>query len=81
MNWINIAIQGLSYAIEHRKEIAEGAECGIHVLRRIEHLCVHHKTTADELLKAGEQALHEYNDKDKAFWEWNKESNEKQDKS
>ena len=61
MNWISLAVEGLEYAIEHRKEIAQGSECAIHVLRRIEHLCVHHKTTADELLKAGENALHHYN--------------------
>lgn len=61
MNWISLAIEGLEYAIEHKKEIATGAECAIHYLRRVEHKLVQHGTTADHLLVASEKALHEYN--------------------
>ena len=63
MEWVSLAVEGLEYGIEHRKELAKGAECGIHVLRRIEHLAVKHKTTADRILMAAEKALHEYNSK------------------
>ena len=62
MNWISLAVEGLKYAIDHKKEIAEGAELGIHVLRRIEHLCVHHQTTADDILVHADKALHDYNE-------------------
>ena len=65
MSWIQLAVDGLSYAIKHRKQIAEGAEVGIHVLRRIEHLCVKHETTADDLLVKADEALHKYNSEQK----------------
>ena len=61
MNWITMAVQGLSYAIEHKREIALGAEVGIHAIRRLEHLCVKHQTTVDDLLVAADDALHKYN--------------------
>ena len=65
MSWIPIVIDGLQYAIEHKKEIAKDLELGIHVIRRLEHLCVHHKTTVDQLLVHADQGLHEYNQKQK----------------
>ena len=65
MSWINLTIAGLQYALAHRKEIAEGAEVGIHVIRRLEQLCVHHKTDVDTLLVHADKALHEYNQKNK----------------
>ena len=63
MGWISLALEAIKYGINHRKEIAQGAEVGIHVLRRIEHLCVKHKTTADDILMHADAALHEYNTK------------------
>lgn len=65
MNWISIAVDALSYACEHKKEIAHGAETAIHVLRRIEHQIVKHNTTADHLLVVADKALHEYNQQEK----------------
>ena len=50
-------VSALAWAAEHRKELAEGAEIGIHLIRRIEHLCVHHETTADKVLVAAGDAL------------------------
>ena len=64
MGWISAAVEGLSWAIQHKKQVAGGAEVAIHVIRRIEHLCVKHQTTADDLLMAAEKGLHEYNQKD-----------------
>ena len=63
--WIQLAVEGLTYAVEHRKELAEGAEVGIHVIRRLEHLCVKHTTTVDELLVSADHALHVYNENQK----------------
>lgn len=61
MNWISLAIEGLEFAVKHKKEIAIGSETAIHVIRRIEHMCVKHQTTADNLLMAAERGLHDYN--------------------
>ena len=61
MNWIPIVINGLEYTINHKKEIAKELEIGVHVIRRLEHLCVHHKTTVDQVLVHADTALHTYN--------------------
>ena len=65
MNWISLTIDGLKYAMNHKKEIAEASELGIHVLRRIEHICVHHRTDVDDLLVKADEALHKYNQENK----------------
>ena len=56
MNFATI-VEALGYVIEHRKELAKDAEIGIHLIRRIEHLCVRHSTTADKVLVAAGDAL------------------------
>ena len=61
MGWVTLACEALEYGLAHRKEIAESAEIGVHVLRRIEHLIVKHNTTADQILVAAEKGLHDYN--------------------
>ena len=62
MHWITLAIEEI---YENRKVISPPLEAAIHLLRRVEHGVVKHKTTADNLLVAGEKALHEYNQKNK----------------
>ena len=52
-----IIVSGLTEVIKHRKEIAADIECAIHFIRRVEHLTVHHKTTADTILVAADDAL------------------------
>ena len=47
---IEAIIEGLIWVGRHRKEIASDAECGVHFIRRVEHLLVKHKTTADTIL-------------------------------
>ena len=56
MNFNNI-VQALEFAYTHHKELASDIECGIHLLRRIEHGIVKHKTTADTLLVAADRML------------------------
>ena len=60
MNFENV-VKVLSWAIANRHELASDAECAIHVIRRIEHSCVHHKTNVDALLVAAEKTLADYN--------------------
>ena len=55
--FIGNVVKGLAYIVEHRKEIASDAECAIHFLRRVEHLTVKHKTTADSILVEADKAL------------------------
>ena len=62
MHWITLAIEEI---YENRKVLSPAAEAAVHFLRRVEHATVKHKTTADNLLVAGEKALHEYNQKNK----------------
>ena len=50
-------VTGLAYVAEHKEELAKDAEIGIHFIRRVEHLVVHHRTTADTILKYAEEAL------------------------
>lgn len=50
-------IKGLEWVIENRHEIAADAEATIHLLRRVEHLCVKHSTTADRILLAADDGL------------------------
>ena len=52
-----LIVDCLSYAVEHRKELAKDAEIGIHLIRRLEHICVKHSTTADKVLVAAGDAL------------------------
>ena len=52
-----VAIQALEFAIQHGPEIAADLECAVHLLRRVEHACVRHKTTADTVLVAADHAL------------------------
>lgn len=54
---INAIIEGLIWVARHRKEIASDAECGVHFIRRVEHLLVKHKTTADTILVEADKAL------------------------
>ena len=54
---IGTVVSALTWAIENRHEIAADAESAIHFLRRVEHLCVHHKTTADTVLVEADKAL------------------------
>lgn len=56
MNYGNV-VQALEWAVEHRHEIQSDAEAGIHLIRRIEKMVVHHGTTADKILEAAEDAL------------------------
>ena len=50
-------ISAIEFAIEHRQEIAADLECAVHLIRRIEHACVKHDTTADSILVAVDKAL------------------------
>ena len=34
-------VSALEWVVENRHEIAADAECAIHLIRRIEHACVH----------------------------------------
>lgn len=54
---IGLVVQGLEFAIQHRKELAADAEACIHFIRRVEHLIVKHDTTADKILVASDEAL------------------------
>ena len=56
MNFVNV-VHALEWAIENRHEIASDAECAIHLIRRIEHACVKHETTADHVLVAADKML------------------------
>ena len=56
----DLIVKGLGYVIEHRKEIASDAEAAIHFIRRVEHMCVHHNTTADTILVEADKALSSY---------------------
>lgn len=73
MNWIPIVIKGLEYAAEHPDQIKKdvdlavsGIELGIHVIRRIEHLCVHHNATPDEVLVHADKGLSDKKSEDKS---------------
>ena len=54
---IGIVVQALEFAIENRREIVSDAEAAIHFLRRVEHACVQHETTADKILIAADHML------------------------
>ena len=54
---IGVVVQAIEFAVEHRREIASDAEAAIHFLRRVEHICVHHKTTADKILVEADKML------------------------
>ena len=56
MNFSTV-ISALEFAIEHKHEIASDAEAAIHLIRRIEHACVKHSTTADHVLVAADTWL------------------------
>ena len=56
MNFTNV-VKALEFVIEHKHEIASDAECCIHLIRRIEHACVKHSTTADHVLVAADKML------------------------
>ena len=57
-----VVVSALTYAMKHRKELAADAECAIHLIRRIEHTVVKHRTTADDVLVAADKALTRYSD-------------------
>ena len=54
---IGLVISALEFAVEHRKEIVADAEAAIHFLRRVEHTCVKHSTTADKILVSADNML------------------------
>ena len=56
MNVTNI-VKALQFVIENRHELASDAEVAIHLIRRIEHACVKHETTADHVLVAADTWL------------------------
>lgn len=58
----SVLVNAIIWAAEHKAEIAETAEAGIHLIRRVEHLCVHHKTTADNILVAADDMLRQLRD-------------------
>lgn len=61
MNFTTI-ISALEFAIEHRQEIAAETEAAIHFIRRVEHACVKHDTTADKILLAADSFLTAFKD-------------------
>ena len=61
MNYGNV-IKALSWAIENRHEIASDAEAAVHLIRRIEKMTVHHRTTADDILQIAEKGLKKFAD-------------------
>ena len=56
MNFTNV-VKALEFVVNHKHEIAADAECAIHLIRRIEHACVKHSTTADHVLVAADKML------------------------
>ena len=54
---IGTVVNALTWVIEHRHEIASDAESAVHFLRRVEHLKVKHRTTADDVLVQADKAL------------------------
>lgn len=56
--FIEAAVKGLAYLVEHRKEIARDAEATIQFLRRVHLSCTHHNCTIDDYAKHAEDALH-----------------------
>lgn len=54
---IGTVVSALEFVVTHRKEIASEAEAAIHFIRRVEHLCVKHETTADHVLVCADNML------------------------